>query len=236
MTYSRIRPCAFVPSSDTPLAAEFSALAFPAQWRAILLDLYRHGRRNPDKIRSVPTRRFRQLLHAVAPELIALSREASPDDADPILYCARPFPPAVMRALVAAWAADLPRGDDAAGPVRDALIQLGAGDLQWAQATVDLLEQSVTAGGTAEPARSSRAGVLATAHLRAEERHAHLAFLVLPADLAADRAVRRAAPDPPARRGPAVGEPPERLHSPGRQRVGLPGRPRALDRRRPGTQ
>src|SRR6266702_6101899 len=152
MTYSRIRPCAFVPSSDTPLAAEFSALAFPAQWRAVLLDLYRHGRRNPDKIRSVPTRRFRQLLHAVAPELIALSREASPDDADPILYCARPFPPAVTRALVAAWAADLPRGDDAAGPVRDALIQLGAGDLQWAQATVDLLEQSVTAGGTAEPA------------------------------------------------------------------------------------
>ncbi len=152
MTYSRIRPCAFVPSSDTPLAAEFSALAFPAQWRAILLDLHRHGRRNPDKIRSVPTRRFRQLLHAVAPDLIALSREASPDDADPILYCARPFPPAVTRALVAAWAADLPTGDDAAGPVRDALIQLGAGDLQWAQATVDLLEQSVTAGGTAEPA------------------------------------------------------------------------------------
>jgi pPIWI_RE module N-terminal domain/RNaseH domain of pPIWI_RE/MID domain of pPIWI_RE len=152
MTYSRIRPCAFMPGSGTPLNAEFSALVFPAHWRAILLDLYRHGRGNPDKIRSVPIRRLRQLLHAVAPELIALSRDASPDDADPVLFCARSFPPAVTRALVAAWAADLPRGDDAAGPVRDALIQLGAGDLQWIQVTMDLLEQSVTAGGTAEPA------------------------------------------------------------------------------------
>jgi len=152
MTYSRIRPCAFIPADDTPLTAEFSALAFPAQWRAVLLDLYRHGRRNPDKVRSVPIRRFRQLLHAVAPEVIALNRDASPGDADPILYCARPFPPAVTRALVAAWAADLPRGDDAAGAARSALLQLGAEELQWTWETVGLLERSVTAGGTAQPA------------------------------------------------------------------------------------
>lgn len=152
MTYSSIRPCAFMPADETPLTAEFSALAFPAPWRAVLLDLYRHGRGNPDKIRSVPIRRFRQLLHAVAPEVIALNRDASPDDADPVLYCARPFPPAVTRALVAAWAADLPRGDDAAGAARAALLQLGAGDLQWTRTAVDLLEQSVTAGGTAQPA------------------------------------------------------------------------------------
>jgi hypothetical protein len=56
MTYSRIRLCAFMPADETPLTAEFSALAFPAPWRAVLLDLYRHGRGNPDKIRSVPIR------------------------------------------------------------------------------------------------------------------------------------------------------------------------------------
>src|SRR6266851_8905322 len=153
MTYARIRPCAFMPgSSAPPFIAEFSAFAFPAEWRTSLLDLYRHGRGNPDKIRSVPIRRFRQLLHAVAPELTALSRDASPDDADPVLYCAHPFPTGVTWALVAAWAADLPKGEDAAGLVSDTMRQLRADDLEWTQVPVDLLEQSVTAGGTAEPA------------------------------------------------------------------------------------
>jgi hypothetical protein len=152
MTYSRIRPCAFMPGTQgQPFVAEFSALAFPPGWRAALLDLYRHGR-NPDKVRSVPVRRFRQLLHAAAPELIALTRDTSPDDADPLLYCSRPFPAPVLRALVAAWAADLPRGGDAAAPLRDTLLRLQARDLQWTRTPVDLLEQSVTAGGTAEPA------------------------------------------------------------------------------------
>jgi pPIWI_RE module N-terminal domain len=84
---------------------------------------------NPDKTRSVPVRRFRQLLHAIAPELVVLTRETSPDDADPLLYCARPFPAPVMHALVAVWAADLPRGEDAAGPLRDTVLQLQASGL-----------------------------------------------------------------------------------------------------------
>ncbi len=150
MTYTRIRPCAFMPGPQAqPFVAEFSALAFPPEWRTGLLDLYRHGRRNPDQVRSVPVRRFRQLLHALAPELIALTRDASPGDADPLLYCARPFSAPVLRALVAAWAADLPKGEDAAGPLRDTMLQLQASDLQWTRTPVDLVEQSVTAGGTA---------------------------------------------------------------------------------------
>lgn len=152
MTNTRIRTCAFVPGTGTPgITAELYALALPAEWRAVLLDLFGHGR-NPERIRSVPVRRLRQLLHAVAPELIALSRDTSPGDPDPVLYCARPFPPAVLQALLTAWAADLPRGEDGLRLAREALGRLPAADLQWTRTEVDLLEHSQTAGGTAAPA------------------------------------------------------------------------------------
>jgi hypothetical protein len=154
MTYDSIRQCAFLPAPGAaPLTAEFHALAFPAEWRALLLDLYQHGR-NPDKIRSVPIRRFRQLLHAVAPELIALARDTSPGDANPVLYSAAPFPAGVTRALVAAWAADLPRGEGAAGLARDTVRRLNAGSLEWTPTPVNMLEQTLSPGGTAVPAES----------------------------------------------------------------------------------
>jgi hypothetical protein len=152
MTYQTIRTCAFTPAgSEVPFTADFYALAFPAGWRQILLELFRHGRRNPQTIRSVPVRRFRELLHAVTPELIALNRAADPDDNDPILYCERPFPPGVIQAVVAAWAADLPVGEDKAGILRGATAQLLTGDLAWNRVPVDMLQQTISDGGTAAP-------------------------------------------------------------------------------------
>jgi pPIWI_RE module N-terminal domain/RNaseH domain of pPIWI_RE/MID domain of pPIWI_RE len=58
----------------------------------------------------------------------------------------------VIGALVNAWAADLPSGVDASGLLQDTVRQLRAEDLEWVPASVDLREQSLTAGGTADPA------------------------------------------------------------------------------------
>lgn len=93
-----------------PFAADFHTLTLPDRWRGLLLDLYRHGKGNPGRIRSVPIRRFRELLRAVTPELLAMSWDLAPGDDEPTLYTASPFPPGVIGALVNAWAADLPSG------------------------------------------------------------------------------------------------------------------------------
>lgn len=153
MAYQTIRPAAYVPDPGTgPFQAGYHALAFPRAWREVILELYRHGKRNPEKIKSVPIHRLNSVIRAVAPDLVSVASRAAADDAGPWLYTAAPYPASVLSMLVNAWLRELQPGAEAFPLVREAAAKLDTKSLAWRLETVDLLENTVTGGGTADPA------------------------------------------------------------------------------------
>jgi hypothetical protein len=151
MAYQFIRPCAFVPDAES-FTEEFHTLSLPRAWRDELLKLYRTGKYNPDRIRQVPIKGFGRLLRAVAPELVVMNRDLTIDDADPTLYATTPFPEGVLGALVNTWALDLQPAPEMYVPVRETLEWLRPEELTWQHDRVDLLERTLSQGGTAMPA------------------------------------------------------------------------------------
>jgi len=148
-----IRPAAFrYDPASGPFTADFHALAFPSAWRKIILDLYRLDKRNPDRIKSVPIRRLNETIRAVAPDLLSTAKQATLDDSSPWLYTTRPLEPKILNTLVAAWLADLQRKESMFPHVQAAWAAMDPGALQWKEVAVDLLEQTLSDGGTARPA------------------------------------------------------------------------------------
>jgi hypothetical protein len=148
-----IRPAAFrYDPASGPFTADFHALAFPSIWRKIILDLYRLDKRSPDRIKSVPIRRLNETIRAVAPDLLSTAKQATLDDSSPWLYTTRPLKPRVLNTLIRAWLADLQPKESLFSQVQDAWAAMDPGALLWKPVTVDLLEQTVSNGGTAQPA------------------------------------------------------------------------------------
>ncbi|MFD7652859.1 pPIWI_RE module domain-containing protein [Actinosynnema sp. NPDC059797] len=151
MAYHHIQPASFVPSADAgPFLVAQHALSFPASWREPLLRLYRHDR--SERIKQVPIRRLNQVIAAVAPDLISVAANAPLDDARPWLYATDPYPTSVMANFIHAWLRDMQPKPEAHSLVKEVARELNVGALRWDLLSVDMLEHTVSEGGTAVPA------------------------------------------------------------------------------------
>jgi hypothetical protein len=154
MTYETIHAAAYLPRPGAePPHAVYQTLAFPRAWREAIIDLYRHGKRTPQKIQSVPIHRLNSAIRAIAPDLVSVATKAAIDDSAPWLYTTAPYPASVVSAFVNSWLQDLQPSNEAFPIVRQTARNLETASLAWRPETVNLLEQVQTDGGTADPAR-----------------------------------------------------------------------------------
>jgi hypothetical protein len=153
MTYDAITTAAFVPAPrDSAFLETPNALTFPRHWRDVVLDLYRHGKSNPERLKQIPIRRLNGVIEAFAPDLLSVAKRATFDDTRPWLYTTSPYPASIIKSLILSWLHDLQPKPENFHLVRDAEQQLAPGSLEWDLVAVDMLEQQVSAGGTALPA------------------------------------------------------------------------------------
>ncbi|MFF0967461.1 pPIWI_RE module domain-containing protein [Streptomyces sp. NPDC003703] len=156
-SYSTIRLAAFERVRGAEFVRRPHGLAFPAAWRKEVLDFYRIGRREPQKINQVPVRRLNEVIRAVAPELLCVARKATLHDDTPWLYAYDPLPVPVMRQLIHSWIRDLhpPRTRAEHPEITERAVELGASldvaGLSWQPQEVDLFSGRTTPGGTFEP-------------------------------------------------------------------------------------
>jgi len=144
-----IQQAAFVPVQ--PLRLPLHTLSFPAAWRAPIDALYTGGSEHTQrKERQVPIGRLNALIATAAPDIVSVARRASFDESEPWLYAHSPFPLPVLRAFIAAWLHDLAKAEHRA-LVPDTLRSLNLDLLRWKDREVDLLEQTLTEGGTSLP-------------------------------------------------------------------------------------
>jgi hypothetical protein len=153
MGYDTIQPAAFVPNpKNKGFHTVQHTLAFPKSWREDVLTLIRVGKKNPERIKQIWISRLNAAIAAIAPDLVSVATYATVDDTMPWLYASEPFPPATMDALIGAWLLDLQPTFDAHQAVKDAWRRLETRRLEWDLTGVDLLECTVSEGGTAVPA------------------------------------------------------------------------------------
>ncbi|WP_432009242.1 pPIWI_RE module domain-containing protein [Streptomyces bacillaris] len=156
-SYSTVRLAAFERVQGMEFVRRPHGLAFPAAWRQEVLDFYRIGKREPDKISQVPIRRLNEVLRTVAPDLLSVARSATLNDDAPWLYAYKPLPVPVMRQLIHAWIRDLhsPRARAKHPEITEKAIELSASldvaGLSWQPHEVDLLAGHTSPGGTFEP-------------------------------------------------------------------------------------
>lgn len=156
-SYPTVRFTAFEPARGTDFIRQTHGLAFPASWRAEVLDFYRIGKREPKRINQVPIRRLNEVIRAVAPDLLCVARGATLDDNTPWLYAETPLPLPVMRQLIHAWIRDLhsPRTRKKYPDITERATKLSASldvaGLTWQPHTVDLFAGTTSPGGTFEP-------------------------------------------------------------------------------------
>lgn len=154
VAYNAIRPAAYVldPGAE-PFIGLYRALAFPREWRQPILDLYQHGRRNPETRRQIPIRRLNAAIRAVAPDLVSVAEYATLDDSKPWLYTDREYPASVVGTLILSWLRTLQPAVESFPQLREAYGKLDIKSLHWDLVSVDLAEQILTNGGTSDPAQ-----------------------------------------------------------------------------------
>ncbi|AYF78526.1 DUF3893 domain-containing protein [Nocardia yunnanensis] len=154
VTYSNLGTAAFIPRPGLEdLSQPYYTLAFPAEWRDPVLDLYRLSRpeRSRDRIKQVPIRRLNAVLKTLVPDIIAVGADASFDETLPWLYAREQPSEALMRRFVRAWLRDLNPSEEGFRQFTKTARDLDLDKLQWQQRQVDLLEHTLSVGGTRVP-------------------------------------------------------------------------------------
>ncbi|WP_246435150.1 pPIWI_RE module domain-containing protein [Streptosporangium saharense] len=135
-----------------PWEVVHQVLRFPQLWGEELHGLYR---RRWSTAPVLPVRSLSATARAIAPGLIAIARPpgglAGP--AMPLLHAQERIPDDVVMALINAWAWSLAPAQEADQLVDQTFQRLEEAPPHWEVATMNLLEQRTTSGGTAEPAR-----------------------------------------------------------------------------------
>jgi hypothetical protein len=156
MAYDHIQPAAFVPDPAAgPFRSHYCTLAFPAHWRGPILELYRRGKgeQTQARIKQVPIRRLNVVMRTLAPDLVSVDANASFDEDKPWLYADDAYPQVVMNAFLHAWLHDMQPSPEAYPLLKETLRKLNADELHWTPPRqTDLLELTLSQGGTAEPA------------------------------------------------------------------------------------
>jgi hypothetical protein len=151
--YNEIRTAAFTPVPGAqPFTGLYYALAFPRHWRQAILDLYRYGKKNPDKHEQVPIGSLNAAIRAIAPDLVSVAKKATVNDDLPWLYTTSKYPASILKRLTASWLYTLQPSPEAYPLLRDTLAMMDVDSLDWDLMSVNLTEQTLTPGGTADPA------------------------------------------------------------------------------------
>ncbi|MFE9570406.1 pPIWI_RE module domain-containing protein [Streptomyces sp. NPDC006692] len=157
MAYDHIQTAAFVPDPTAgPFFTQYHALSFPTSWRDPLLRFYRHGKTEQaqKKIKEVPINRLNTVMRTLAPDLVTVAKNASFEASQPWVYAHEPFPKSVLDNFVNAWLRDMQPVMDAEtyALFRDTVRELDTRSLEWQLVGVDMLQHSLSNGGTAVPA------------------------------------------------------------------------------------
>lgn len=153
MAQETIRPAAYVFDPGTgSFIGMYRTLAFPPEWRQPILDLWQHGWRRPDPDKQIPIRRLNAAIRALAPDLVSVADRATLDGTKPWLYTNSEYPKSVIGTLILNWLYTMQPDIEKFGHLRDAYQRLDVSSLEWDMHAVDLTEQAITAGGTADPA------------------------------------------------------------------------------------
>ncbi|MCR3721197.1 MULTISPECIES: pPIWI_RE module domain-containing protein [Prauserella salsuginis group] len=155
MAFPELQTAAFIPNPDNKtFTVDLHTLTFPAHWREPVLDLYRSARseRSRPWIKEVPIKRLNSLIRTVAPDLVTVDANASFDDTRPWLYTRTDYPMRPLTRLVRAWLRNLAPTPEAWERFRDTAGAVDPEQLHWTPETVDLLEHTLSPGGTCEPA------------------------------------------------------------------------------------
>ncbi|MFC7328722.1 pPIWI_RE module domain-containing protein [Marinactinospora rubrisoli] len=149
--YPAIRLTAYRPATD--LSQTFHVLRFPRPWRAALLELWRRGKRRPERHLTFPIGRLNALLRALAPDLVSVVNGAGLDDEAPWLYARTRIPSEELMTLVRAWVWGFAERPERQGACREVIDALDPADLEreWRTVEVDLFGRTLTSGGTAQP-------------------------------------------------------------------------------------
>ncbi|MER7909934.1 DUF3962 domain-containing protein [Streptomyces sp. NPDC096068] len=150
-TYESIRTASYAPVPGADWTVPYHTLTLPEHIRQELLGLYRIGLQNPDRCRSVPIKRFNNLLQALAPEVVSVAKWIDVERSEPWLYARRPVPPDVFATLFYTWMQDLRPEPEHRALVSRLFKYLDPGALGWERQDVSMLSQSLTEGGTAQP-------------------------------------------------------------------------------------
>jgi hypothetical protein len=154
VAYDAIRPAAYILDPDAgPFAETYYALAFPQHWRQAFLDLCRHGKSNPDRYQQVPIKGLNAAIRALAPDLVSVAEKAALNDDKPWLYTTSEYPVSVLQSLIVSWLHTRQPSPDAYQVLTQTVEALDLEFLRWQLMSVELTEQTLTAGGTADPAR-----------------------------------------------------------------------------------
>lgn len=156
MAYDHLRTAAFVPN---PEVAEYhdlwQAFTLPQHWRDAVQDVVRIAWNKSGTYDYIPVSRFNRVVEAVVPDLVHVASNAH-DLNQPWFYTKHPVPTNIMRRLLLEWLKDIASGAEIGNrQIQECFRQFdvaGSREL-WEPAPVNLWEQELSEGGTAQPAK-----------------------------------------------------------------------------------
>ncbi|MFD7844798.1 pPIWI_RE module domain-containing protein [Nocardia sp. NPDC059764] len=152
--YDLLKTAAFVPRPgiDT-LPQSFYTLTFPDSWEEPILDLYRSTKPEARraKVHRVPIRALNAVLRTVTPDVVPVARDAEFEHDRPWLYSREQVQSLPFRRILQTWLRAMNPTDEGFAQFKQTMSRIEIDKLEWKQHPVDLLEGTVSEGGTCVP-------------------------------------------------------------------------------------
>ncbi|MFD4407551.1 pPIWI_RE module domain-containing protein [Nocardia sp. NPDC058499] len=152
--FDQLETAVFVPSPDLDhLPRVFHTLSFPEAWHEPILDLYRSAKPEArrEKVQRVPIRALNAVLRTLTPDVIAVGRDAEFEPTRPWLYSRELVKSLPFRRILQAWLRSMNPSEEGFAQFKDTLNTIKIDNLDWEQQTVNLLDHTISEGGTCIP-------------------------------------------------------------------------------------
>ncbi|MEU0237350.1 DUF3962 domain-containing protein [Nocardiopsis sp. NPDC006198] len=154
MTYKSITLTAYQMPEAEEINHHFHVLPMPEELRSAF-NRFHHSRfADPDKQRfqSFPIGRLNNVLTAAAPDVISVGRRVAVPDETPWLYARNPVNLRLIRGVLKLWVRGMKGIDSDDIDPAQMFALIDSTPLTWEDQEVDLRAQTISSGGTAEPA------------------------------------------------------------------------------------
>ncbi|PWV54844.1 pPIWI_RE module domain-containing protein [Nocardiopsis sp. L17-MgMaSL7] len=134
----------------------FHVLPMPEELRSAF-HRFHHSRfadPNEQRFQSFPINRLNNVLTAAAPDVISVGRSVAVKDDSPWLYARGPVDLRLVRGVLGLWVRGMKGISSADLDPGEVFDLIDSTSLAWREQEVDLKEQVISPGGTAEPASS----------------------------------------------------------------------------------